>query len=389
MRIHTVILTRDRPETLARCVDTALSTLRANDTLTVLDDSCEVISYANAAVLAQAARHSIAPISHLRAGQLHNVIARATGGPGTVWQTKTAPRDIAPLRNLTLLLSASVDAQTTILVDDDMRYFDLEATHHTLDAHSRLSASMVVGAEIGGMTEQDTVTRLSDAMRRLQAQANTATLSAEELFRVPPNFASDETVPCGCLSAGYMAFRLPVTSLFAFPPGYNEDWLWCLLHGASGKAHVLRTDQVVMHEPPTLRQPLRDDILFELAGDLVLDSLVECCDRMPRPPQSVLEALVDCTPDPLVMPSVRAESIVKQAQELSENQHGRSLTNLESYGLCVLRDMLHSGELAIDSRRMLRAWSADAVAKHRAFATTLGAVTLRCAIGAALKEGRK
>ena len=378
-RVHAVILTRDRPEVLERCVDTALSKLGADDALTVLDDSCAMISHANAAVLAQAARRSVAHLAHLRAEQLHDVIARATGGHSSLWQSRTAPRDIAPLRNLTLLLSTAVDAQTTVLVDDDICYFDLEATHHMLDANYRASGAVVVGAEIGGTTEQDTVTRLSDAMRMLQSNTQNSAVPAGELFRVLPDSDSRRAGACGWLSAGYMAFRLPTTSLFAFPPGYNEDWLWCLLHGAGGEARLLRADQVVVHEPPVLRQSTRNDILFELAGDLILDCLVERRDGRPRSPESVLEDLASRAPDPSVMPSVRAERVLKQARGLSENEHGRALADLESYGLSVLRDMLRSGELEVDGITRLRAWSADAAAKHISFATTLGAVTARCA----------
>lgn len=388
-RVHAVILTRDRPEALERCVDTALSTLRADDALTVLDDSCAMISHANSAVLAQAARCSIAHLTHLQAEQLHDVIARATGRHSALWQSRTAPRDIAPLRNLTLLLSAAVDSQTTVLVDDDICYFDLEATHRMLDAHYRPPGAVVVGAEIGGTTEQDTVTRLSDAIHLLQSKTHNSLLSAEELFRVPPDSDSRRADACGWLSAGYMAFRLPATSLFAFPPGYNEDWLWCLLHGAGGEARLLRADQVVVHEPPVLRQSTRDDILFELAGDLILDCLVEHRDGGPRRPESVLEDLADRAPDQSAMPSVRAETVLKQARGLSDNGQWRALGDLESYGLSVLRDMLHSGELQMDGNRLLRVWSADAAAKHRSFATTLGAVTVRRALRTALKEGKK
>lgn len=388
-RVHAVILTRDRPEALQRCADTALSTLGADDALTVLDDSCAMISHANAAVLAQAARRSIAHLTHLRAEQLHDVIARATGGHSALWQSRTAPRDIAPLRNLTLLLSAAVDAQTTVLVDDDICYFDLESTHRMLDAHYRVSGAVVGGAEIGGTTEQDTVTRLSDAIRLLQSKTHNSAVSAGELFRVPPDSDSRRADACGWLSAGYVAFRFPATSLFAFPPGYNEDWLWCLLHGAGGEARLLRADQAVVHEPPALRQSTRDDILFELAGDLILDCLAERRYGKLRRPESVLEDLADRAPNPSVMPSVRAERVLKQARGLSENGHGRALADLETYGLSVLRDMLRSGELEMDGTRRLRAWSADAAAKHRSFATTLRAVTVRCALRAALKEGRK
>ena len=163
-RIHAVILTRDRSEALERCVTTALSKLSADDTLTVLDDSCSTISRTNAAVLSQAARHSITQLTHVRTGKLHEAIARATGGPRALWQFKIAPRDIAPLRNLSLLVSGAVNAHTTVLVDDDISAFNLDDTHRMLDTFDHGAGGLVAGAEIGGMTEQDTVTRLSDAM---------------------------------------------------------------------------------------------------------------------------------------------------------------------------------------------------------------------------------
>lgn len=79
-RVHAVILTRDRTQVLDRCVDTALSTLGSDDTLTVLDDSCAMTARVNAALLAEAARRSTAHLTHLRTEQLHNAIAQATGG---------------------------------------------------------------------------------------------------------------------------------------------------------------------------------------------------------------------------------------------------------------------------------------------------------------------
>ena len=50
-RVHAIVLTRDRPQILKRCVDTALSALGPVDALTVLDDSCAAVSRANGAAL--------------------------------------------------------------------------------------------------------------------------------------------------------------------------------------------------------------------------------------------------------------------------------------------------------------------------------------------------
>lgn len=386
-RVHAIILTQDRTDVLGRCVDTAMSTMGPNDALTVIDDSCAATAHANAAVLGEAARRSRAHLTYLQAERVHDVMARVTGGPRTLWQSKTAPRDIAPLRNLSLLIAAGVEAGTTVLVDDDIHGFDLDATHRLLDAVDRGPGGVVAGAEIGGMTEQDTVTRLSDAMRLLETKAHNSPVPAKELFRVPPDGDSPAGA-CGWVSAGYMAFRLPPARLFAFPPGYNEDWLWCLLHGVGGDTCVVRLDQTVLHGPPSLRPSTRDDILFELAGDFIFDCLAECRNGRPGGPDTVLQDLAKQEPDPAVMPLVRTETVLEQRRLLTENGHGRTLPELERYGLSVLGDMLRSGELEIDGNAILGAWSADAAAKHRSFAATLGAATTRVALGTILQAGR-
>lgn len=389
-RVHAVILTRDRPEALGRCVDTALSTLSANDALTVLDDSCETMSRANAAVLTEAARRSMAYLTHLRSQQVHDAVARATGGPRALWQAKTAPRDIAPLRNLSLLISAAVDAQTTLLVDDDICGFDLEATHRMVNEFEgdREPGGVVVGAKISGTNELDTITKLLDAMRALETNNHNTPLLAEELFRMPPGHDDHNTGGCRWVSGGYMAFRLPPVRLFAFPPGYNEDWLWCLLHGACEDTRVLRAGQSVVHDPPSLRRPTRDDLIFELAGCLVFDGLSARRYSRPVRPDAVLEDLAQHAPVPSDMPLVRAEEVVQQARKLSENGRGPALPELEIHGLSALRGMLQSGELEMDGSMMLSAWSGDAVAKHRSFAATLGTGTALVALEAVWQGGR-
>lgn len=387
-RVHAVILTQNRADVLRRCVNTALSTLGPGDALTVLDDSCASVANENDSMLDEAARRSRARLTHLPAEQTHEAIARISRGRNAMWQTKTAPRDIAPLRNLSLLLSVVVDAHTTVLIDDDIDGFDLDATHRMLDARVRGPEGVIAGAEIRGMTEMDTLTRLADAMCLLQTKVHKNTVPIEKLFRV----LADENYPgadaCGWVSAGYVAFRLPPAKLFAFPPGYNEDWLWCLLHGASGDARVMRLEEAVAHEPPFLRRSSREDILFELAGEFVFDCLRESGNRRSRAPEVVLDDLAQHAPAPSLMPLVRAEMVLKQACQLSQNGYGRILSELDSYGLRALDDMKRSGELEMDGSRMLCDWSGDAAAKQESFAATLASPTLQVAIRAMLQAGR-
>ncbi len=261
---HTIILTKGRPQMLARCVAAAMSTLPAAAAVTVLDDSDRDRLLADSAVLSEAARRSRATITHLGAASLHETVAKALNGRA-IWQSRTAPRDIAPLRNLSLLISLAVGAQTTIMVDDDVCHFDLRATVETIDALDG-PEGLVVGATIEGTTEQDTVTRLLEAVRALERAGGKEARGIERLFRATSDVDDREGHGYGLPSAGYTAFRIPSAKLFAFPPGYNEDWLWSLLHKAEGKTRVLRTAQPVVHAPPALRRSSRIDILFEMVG---------------------------------------------------------------------------------------------------------------------------
>ena len=387
-RIHALILTRDRTDLLARCVDTALCTLRADDALTILDDSCETMSRGNAMVLTDAARRSMARLTHLPSQRVLDAVVGGTCRPRALWQSRTAPRDIAPLRNLSLLISAVIGADTTVLVDDDICEFDLEATHRIVDEFDRSPGGVIVGAKITGTSELDTITKLFDAMCALETSSLNTTLRAEELFRMSRGHDDHNPVGCRWVSGGYMAFRLPSMSLFAFPPGYNEDWLWCLLHCALEDTRVLRADQSVVHNPPSLRHPTPVDLLFELVGDLIFDGLpTRHYGRLIRP-DSVLEDLAQHAPVSSDMPLVRAGEVVQQARKLSTNGHRRVLSELDTYGLGVLRRLLQSGELEMNGSAVMKAWSVDAAEKHRSFAATLGAESARVALGALLQEGR-
>ena len=113
-RVHAIILTRERTDLLKRCVTTALSTLGPDDLLTVVDDSCTAASQENAGALVAAAHCSSTPLIYLRTEAVQDGVGRALGGR-TLWQSKTAARDIAPVRNLSLLVSRVVRARMTVI----------------------------------------------------------------------------------------------------------------------------------------------------------------------------------------------------------------------------------------------------------------------------------
>src|SRR5215210_7936789 len=115
-RIHAIVLTRDRPETLRRCIVTALASLGPEDMLTILDDSVPTLSPVNAALLAANPSVSSPTRVYLSTLRAQELLTRAVSRPDLIWLSRTATRDIAPLRNLSLLLSVVVPAEITIFI---------------------------------------------------------------------------------------------------------------------------------------------------------------------------------------------------------------------------------------------------------------------------------
>ena len=184
-----------------------------------------------------------------------------------------------------------------------------------------------------------------------------------------------------------MAFNLHPTQLFAFPPGYNEDWLWCLMHGISGKVRVVRSEQVVRHDPPELRRSTRSNILFELAGDLVFDCLRVYHDGEKRAPLATLGTLTRHTPNPEVLPTTRVAEVMELARQSTSN--GRMQSCLSNYGLSAVEAVKHSGDLHMSERTILPDWCNDAVAKYKSYSSLPASKAVQSAMVAMMLEGRK
>ena len=216
VRVLAVILTHERPAEFERCLTNAFSTLGPEDVIAVLDDSCPQASRANASVLINMAGRFSTRSGHFPANELHHNVAQALRGQGAEWQLKTGRRDIAPLRNLSLLMSAAVRPETTVLIDDDVCGFDVLSAHELVNGFGGSGEGLITGAAIGGVSDLDTVTRLSNAMQFLAETVQEGPISVPDLFQVAP---SDDAgaKEFGCVSAGFMAFRSPPSRLFAFP----------------------------------------------------------------------------------------------------------------------------------------------------------------------------
>jgi hypothetical protein len=359
---------------LRRCVTTALPYLGRDDVLTVLDDSGSEAAHVNNSIV-RAARGNSPNRIHVAAERARETIAQSSP-KSSIWLSKTAERDIAPLRNLSLFLSTLHPAETTVLIDDDIHDFDLAKTHETLAALSTAKTNIIMGGDITGVNEEDIVTRLGDAIDTLQAmRPGGKPDSIHRIFQMRRSLASPPSAEARYVSGGYLAFRLGRQKYFAFPPGYNEDWLWCLLQGTDPQMRIVRNTSVI-HEPPTIRKPTREDVLFELTGDLVFDCVHEAPTPTQFDPKASIAAVSNRLPDSASMPVARARELFGKACGFTGDH--TVLCVLNEYGLAIISNMLRAGELEMDGSSVLAAWTTDALVKYESFLATLDNEDLTC-----------
>ena len=126
-----------------------------------------------------------------------------------------------------------------------------------------------------------------------------------------------------------------------------------------GEVRVVRTEQVVRHDPPELRRSTYDDLLFELAGDLVFDCLRVYSEGEKRTPLATLHALAEHTPNPDVLPTTRVAEMVALTRQSPST--GRMRSCLNEYGLSAVEAIMHSGDLHMTERTILSDWCNNAV----------------------------
>jgi hypothetical protein len=383
-RIHAIVLTHNRADTLRRCIATALAPLNEQDLLTVIDDSVPSAFSANSDVLTTASKSSSVKLVHISPARVQQILPDLAPFD-CHWLEKTARRDISPLRNISLLFSTAASAETTILVDDDIVGFDLLSTHKRIGDLARAHGEVIAGAELGGTSELDTITRLGEAFQRLVKSPTGQSLrSIRELFGAGECWVGTSQI-VKYLSAGYLAFRFSPKQLFAFPPGYNEDWLWCLLHAANSQIQLANLGERVIHDPPSILKPTKDDLLFELFGDFVFQYLNEQ-GGVKVDPESSLRLLADRLLNPAFRPSTRVRKLLLRIEASTNGNHSRTV--LEDLGLSPMRDLLRSGELDLDEGQLLEKWCHDALQKHQAFERTLRNGKAMAAIQELLLKGR-
>jgi hypothetical protein len=228
---------------------------------------------------------------------------------------------------------------------------------------------IILGARMSGLSDLDTVSRLTNAMIKLTGSPEQSDEDVWSLFRAPDESDWSSLGGLECPSGGYLAFRLSAANVCAFPPGYNEDWSWSLLQRTEG-VQVRLSSQVVIHDPPFVRRSSRADIVFELLGDLAVTSLAAVC-PIAAGAGPALSALKQSTPPQNELPATRAAELWQQYVCLAADGRHANVKSLAVYGASAVGDLVQSLELEAYGSQTLREWASDAVAKHTDFTASI------------------
>lgn len=386
-RIHTIVLTRDRPGTLSRCVSGLAPQLGPGDALTVLDDSAMDFVSVNTDVLRETAAHGRSVLSHLEWRSTSSDLSDRSGSRGAQWLVRTHDRDIAPLRNFSLLLAAAVPFETVVLVDDDIVDAMPAMMHEEIGRIRRPGTGVVMGAQLHGVSELDIITRLWQGVEVLgQRPADASGCDPKRVFGAYASVAPELQVSGRYPSGGYMALALNPTQITAFPPGYNEDWLWGLLRRGRPGVEVLWARHAARHDPPSVRRPTDADCVFELTGDLVLD----CLEMLDCPagldPTQRLALLAEAQPTPELLPAFRLRELREGIAKANLDEKARSI--LFEHGLGSLERLSGAAALDVDWRARVAAWCRSAAVAMRSFEETLTGVGVLGHVRSAWTEGQ-
>ena len=291
------VLTKDRPDVLARSLS-MLAGHHPGIAVMVIDDSAARSAVAeNGRMLARAASFGAAyHITGAAAAALCREVDGATGSRGALGPllARDGPRDISGMRNLALVASSALRPSTVFCIDDDVVACvprrGLPCFIDTVSDRHRGRRNAIVGARMGGIADDSyagRLCRLCEDGGGGGAAAGAALLDHERHI-VPPSagWRSDGnplwTEPAvrrprarraRHVSGGMMAIMVEPRRAVPFPPGYNEDWNWCLLQSMLEGTEVLVDGHPAYHSPPALRRPGAAGIAWETMGDIMLYSL--------------------------------------------------------------------------------------------------------------------
>jgi hypothetical protein len=341
----------------------------------------------NHAVLAKGT--TATPIVHISAVALLNMFKQYLPPSALGWTKKTAQRDIAPIRNASLILSKYFEAGHVLLVDDDITGFDIRVTRDWVTHLVQTHCSVVVGAHIGGLDETDVISRLAQGIERACSCTNTGGLtdSVRQLFTVTPK-AGEIQCEVENVSGGYLSFRFASSDLEPFPPGYNEDWLWCLSLKGKNMASVFRIPQVVTHDPPLIREPSENDLLFELCGDVAFKRELDhyrACERARMPASDVERRMQQ---NDHKVPDIWVEELLTQVAKHKGECGAFISKQFRAFGLTLVGHMYAEGRFHLDWNHEFDSWKTRWERNRNSFCEAVNSPLMAALISRVIKKGR-
>ena len=279
-----VILTKNRTEMLGRAVG-MITGHHPDVPIIVIDNSGKRAAGANRRLLGDAgAGGNIYHVTLPGVRALRDMIQRASGFPHLEALYSDALRDISGSRNLSLLLSAAMRPETVFCVDDDVVTCWQGRGPCFLDTVESYAGrtNLVIGGRMAGIIDDSYVGRLC---RLCEAgvpaslyQGRTASSATEWRLDGHPLWRDARTArarrrKAPYASGGLSAIKVDRCSLLPFPPGYNEDWNWCLLQSAMRGTDILIDGHPSYHSPPVLRSPGASRVVWESLGDVMFYAL--------------------------------------------------------------------------------------------------------------------
>jgi hypothetical protein len=331
-----------------------------------------------------------ASVAHLSAPNFLKVLRDQLPSSALEWSKRTAQRDIAPIRNVSLILSRCFQAEHILLVDDDITGFDVATTRDLVRGLYEKHGSVVAGAHIGGVDETDIISRLEGGMKRACTCGidSEQRISARESFTISPVSAKTVT-RSQFVSGGYLSFKFAPGTIEGFPPGYNEDWLWCLSLQSTEKASVFRIPQVVRHDPVVIRRPNENDMLFEVRGDVVLQyEVARSKPCRPRDVRTGSDENGDAQEDDHDAPERRVEMLLTQAEQHAD-QCGASIADqFGPFGLGVVKRMQLDLRFRLDWKSEFDRWKVQSDRNRNSFREAMQSEVTAKLASRLIEEGR-
>ena len=284
------ILTRDRPEILERSIS-MLGDHHPGITAVVIDDSPAASTVRNnkRALNRAGALGAAYHITRKAAAGLGREIDGALGRRGALdaVMARAGQRDISGLRNLAVAASHALGPSTLFLIDDDVvpcvPRRKLPCFLDTVESRHCGRQNAIIGGCMGGMVDDSYSGRLCrlcevggeallDHEKHVQSSAVRWRFDNNPLW-LEPVVRRPRPRRVTHVSGGMMAIRVDPHHIVPFPPGYDEDWNWCLLQSMLSGTAVLVDGHPSYHSPPALRRLGAAGIVWETLGDIMFYTL--------------------------------------------------------------------------------------------------------------------